>query len=238
MLSVVIPAYNEESCIGQCLEALLRQINAEPFEVIVVDNCSTDRTADIARSYMGKLNLCVISEGKKGRGAARRTGFAAAGGGVILSTDADCLPPETWISTLVNVLRKNPRLAGVTTPFEFRDCGLFRNAILNLQWLLMATYRLFWGHFWLNGSSFAIRRETYERVGGFAPHADAQEDMDLSRRVRLVGEIRCLRRPRMVTSGRRFQEEGIIRGLWEYLSSFIAVRISRGKKRAELSDVR
>ena len=238
MLSVIIPAYNEESCIGQCLEALRKQDIREPFEVIIVDNASTDRTAEIAQSFAGKLSLRVIREEQKGRGMARKTGFSAAKGDILLSTDADCEPPSAWMRSLVEALRSDLSLGGVTTPFTFRDCGVVRNAILNLQWLLMAVYRLLWGHFWLNGSSFAIRREIYDQVGGFNPNANAQEDNELSNRVRRVGDIRCLRHPRMVPSGRRFQKTGLLKGLWAYFSSFVIVRLSRGKKRAELSDVR
>ena len=199
MLSVVIPAFNEEKYIGACLEALLHQQAKEPFEVIVVDNASTDRTAEVAKGYAGKLNLRVIREEKKGRGAARAAGFKAARGDIIFSTDADCAPLPQWVQILTTVLRRDPHLAAVTTPFVIRDCSYVYNAILNFQWLLMCVYRTFFGHFWLNGSSFAIRKETYEAASGFNREVEAMEDTDLSRRVRHLGNIRLLQHPRMVT---------------------------------------
>lgn len=77
MLSVVIPAYNEEELIGNCLNALVAQKTTEEFEVIVVDNNSRDKTAEIAEKYKSKLNLKILLQKEKGRGAARQKGFAA-----------------------------------------------------------------------------------------------------------------------------------------------------------------
>lgn len=238
MLSVVIPAYNEEKYIGACLEALTRQDTKELFEVIVVDNASTDRTGDMTRRFVGKLDLQVIREKRKGRGAARAAGCKIARGDILFWTDADCLPPPTWISVLTRTLREQPTFVGVTTPLEIRDCTKFQNAILNLQWLLMRFYGLFWGHFWLNGFSSAIHRNIYEAAGGFAENALAQEDSELSQRVHRLGRIALLHEPRMPASGRRFQKSGLLRGLWAYLSFFIIARLSRGTRRATLSDVR
>jgi len=237
MLSVIVIAYNEKEYIAQCLEALTQQDTNEKFEVIVVDNASTDRTAEIAQSFSDRLNLRVIKEAKKGRGAARAAGFTAAEGEIILSTDADCIAPQSWIQKLVSALRMSENIVGVTSPLEINDCSPIRNWILNRQPLLMWFHRLVWGYFWLNGFSFAIRSSTYETAGGFNPDFNAQEDTELSRRVRKLGRIQLLRSPRMIASGRRFQCS-IICGLWSYLSSFCAVRLSEGKKRAELSDVR
>ena len=73
MISIVVPAYNEEKCLAQCIEALLRQTVDQPYEAIIVDNNSTDRTAVIAERYVPRIRL--VREGQKGRGAARRTGI-------------------------------------------------------------------------------------------------------------------------------------------------------------------
>ncbi len=238
MLSVVIPAYNEEDYIGKCLKSLAQQQTNEEFEVIVVDNASTDRTADISNNFKDKLNLRVIYEPKKGRGAARAAGCSAAQGDIIFWTDADATPPIDWLQELSQALHSNRNIIAVTTPLKITDCSFFGNFILNLQIILMGAYRLIWGHFWLNGFSTAIWKSVYGEAGGFDTHADAQEDTELSRRVRRIGTIKLLPHPRMPVSGRRFQKTGILRGLWEYLSSFISVRLSRGKKRADLSNVR
>lgn len=237
MLSVVIPAYNEENYIGQCLESLTKQDTKEPFEVIVVDNASTDRTAEVAKSCAGKLNLRVIREEKKGRGAARAAGFRVAHGEIIFSTDADCMPPPEWLATFCAELKRHPEAVAVTSPLTVQDCSSLKNRILNLQSFLIYLSRALTGHFWLYGYSFAITREAYVSAGGFDPEADAMEDVDLSFRVRKVGKIRFFRSLRMPVSGRRFQEHGLLKGTWPYFHTFGKKFLFR-KRRAELSDVR
>src|SRR3989344_4845448 len=87
MISIVIIAYNEKKDIASCLMAMSKQTYREPFEVIVVDNASTDHTPEIAQSFVERLPLRVIREEHKGRGAARARGFGEAKGEIILSTD-------------------------------------------------------------------------------------------------------------------------------------------------------
>jgi len=237
MLSVVIPAYNEEEIIGQCLFSLTKQETDGEFEVIVVDNASTDKTAEVAQHYANKLNLRVIREGRKGRGTARATGFSTAKGDIILSTDADTILPPHWIEELSKPLRVENDIVGVTSPCIFIGSSRWKRKVLSFQWLLMRSYRFFWGYFWLNGFSFAIRKEAYERVGGFREGIDSQEDTDLSKRVIKIGKIRFLPGAAVVTSARRFRKN-IFKGLWEYFSQFCMVRLSKGKIKPRLSDER
>ncbi|MGC9019569.1 MAG: glycosyltransferase family 2 protein, partial [Candidatus Bipolaricaulaceae bacterium] len=81
---MVIPALDEEKELGECLTSLARQ-NFSAFEVIVVDNGSTDRTASIAEEWGAR----VVVEGRRGPGYAREAGFRAAKAPIIASTDAD-----------------------------------------------------------------------------------------------------------------------------------------------------
>ena len=102
-VSVVIPAYNEDMVIDMCLDSFVLQKTKHKFEVIIVDNNSTDNTYNLVKSYENKLNLKVIKEEQKGRGVARNTGFAHATGDIILSTDADAIVPPHWIETLASI---------------------------------------------------------------------------------------------------------------------------------------
>jgi glycosyltransferase involved in cell wall biosynthesis len=85
-LSIVIPAFNEEKYIGDCLKSCLKFAPANLREIIVVDNASTDRTAEVARGY-GPL-VRVVSQPKKGLTHARQAGFEAAQGDIMMSIDA------------------------------------------------------------------------------------------------------------------------------------------------------
>lgn len=223
MISVVIPALNEEANIGKCLEALVAQDNAEPMDIIVVDNGSTDRTMAVALSYADRLpGLRVLSEPRRGRGMARSRGFSEAKGDPIFSLDADTFVPPTWISVYVETLRSDPEIIAVTGVPKITDCDPVRNAFLTAYIpIQMHAYRMLFGHFWLSGFSFAIKRAAYDAVGGFNPQTDAYEDMDLSFRIHRtkLGRICLEPEPRVIFSGRRFKR-GIVRGGMDYIATF------------------
>src|SRR4051812_29584464 len=124
MTSVVIPAYNEENNIGRCLESFIAQTFQEPFEIIVVNNASTDKTREVALRYSAQLHIRVIDELQKGRGAARARGFAEAMGEIILSTDSDCTVPKDWIEQTVLALRNSKSIA-ITGGFTVQDLGWY-----------------------------------------------------------------------------------------------------------------
>ncbi len=97
-ISVVIPAYNAEHCVADCLTALQNQTYADKIsEIILVDNDSNDRTSEIARTFE---NVTVLIQPKKGAAASRNMGIAAASGDIICFTDADCVPTENWVEAL------------------------------------------------------------------------------------------------------------------------------------------
>src|SRR5687767_1835934 len=93
-VSLVIPAYNEESHLRACLDAVAAQ-TVRPFEVIVVDNNSTDTTVAIARSYSF---VAVMHESQQGIVYARNAGFNAARGDIIARIDADTHLSPNWIA--------------------------------------------------------------------------------------------------------------------------------------------
>lgn len=236
-VSVVIPAYNEEQIIGMCLDALVRQKTQMNFEVIVVNNCSTDGTAEAAARYGDRLNLRVLSESKKGRGAARKAGFAAARADLILSTDADAIVPENWVEAFAGLLKKRTELIAVTGRPVVVDCGPWQNMVFNVVVpACLFLNRIMFGNVGLSGFSFAIWKDVYERAGGFDDEADAYEDLDLANRVSQHGTIAYLHRPPVIFSGRRFQG-GLIRGWMEYVRTFLQKFVFKRRK-VLLSDVK
>jgi glycosyltransferase involved in cell wall biosynthesis len=236
MISVVIPAYNEEKLIKLCLDAFIKQKTTKNFEIILVNNNSTDKTADIAKSYEDKLNLKIVSEKIKGRGAARKKGFTEANGEIILSTDADTVVSPNWVEKLVNSLEKSDAIA-VSGTCKIADCNSVTNVIINfLQPFSMRLYKLFFGHYWLSGFSFAIYKNEYNRSGGFSPKLNVQEDIDLSFNVSRIGKIKFIPDLPVIFSGRRFQK-GLVKGLFPYLSTFLNYFLYK-KDDVILSDVR
>ena len=221
MLSVVIPAFNEEVQLGECLESLARQEISEPFEVIVVDNNSADGTERIARQFERRLNLVVIYEPRQGRGQARQTGCRAARGDIFFSTDADAAVPPQWLEVMARSLRSGDYVA-VAGPSRLKDdCSRRTQQCFNwFQPRLARAYHFLFRHYWLPGFNFAIWREIYFRAGEFDADMDALEDNDLSWRVKKIGKIGFVSMVPAVISGRRF-----LRGFWwgivEYVVTFI-----------------
>lgn len=236
MISIVIPAYNEEKTLGRCLRSLAGQHTSLPYEVIIVDNNSTDNTERIAQIFQKKMRIRVVHERRKGRGSARRAGFRAAKGEVILSTDADAVVPPNWVETLATTLLTKPIVA-ITGTSKVEDSPLLVNYAYNMvQPMSMIVYRLLFGHYWLSGFNFAIRRDIYMQSGGFNPNLNAIEDIDLSFRVAQFGRILFLPTLPVVVSGRRYSG-GFVRGVLPYVSTFYRYYI-RKKKDIILSDVR
>jgi glycosyltransferase involved in cell wall biosynthesis len=97
LISVIIPAWNAEHDIARCLTALQAQTLGDgAFEVVVVDNGSTDRTQQVVRAYQ---RVRLIEERKPGSYAARNTGLKVARAPTVVFTDADCVPEPDWLET-------------------------------------------------------------------------------------------------------------------------------------------
>ncbi|WP_234419212.1 glycosyltransferase [Sphingomonas sp. EC-HK361] len=118
-MSVVVPVWNGEAVIRRCLDALSRQtIDRARYDIIVVDNGSSDRTADIVREYP---DITLLAELTPGSYAARNTAIAAAGATLIAFTDADCVPAPDWLEAGLAAAAANPDfgvLAGQIDLFE------------------------------------------------------------------------------------------------------------------------
>lgn len=111
MISVVVPAYNAAHVIGHCLAALKEQtIDPADYEIIVVDDGSTDGTAVQAQLPGIQLLRCPQN---RGAAAARNQGMRAAQGDIICFTDADCVPQPDWIAEVTRPLRQNAEVTAV-----------------------------------------------------------------------------------------------------------------------------
>ena len=221
MISVVVPAYNEEEYIAKTLESLASQDTKDKYEVILVDNNSTDKTVRIVNGFRNKLELKVVREKIKGRGAARAAGFNKTGGEIILSTDADTTVPINWISKMTAELRSDKNNGAVTGTCKFCDQSWSVNIMLNIfQPLAMILYRIIFGHYWLSGFNFGIYKAVYEKSGGFLSKLNIQEDIELSFKVAKLTKIKFVPDIPVIASGRRFSQ-GLWRGMTGYVSTFI-----------------
>ena len=204
-LWVVVPAYNE----GAGITATLRALSAQclpPAGVVVVDNASTDDTAEVVRAYAAahpELNLELLHESQKGTGAAADTGMRhaiARGATHLARTDADCLPPPHWTAAIMRAFDEGLELvAGRLRPRtdEFPLNWKERWLLPVLQPLAAAFGRIrpgnqgpdYLGPYVMSPAcTLGITAELYERCGGFprAPIEEVHDDRELVNRVRKV----------------------------------------------------
>ncbi len=201
-LSIIIPVYNEESHLRNCLQSIADQV-VPPDEVIVVDNNSTDSTVEIANAFPF---VKVISEKKQGVVFARNKGFNAAKSTIIGRIDADTILPIQWTRT-VHDLFKNPRVAGITGPVSYYDMPFepmgFR-LDKSLRWLFNKTQPINW----LFGTNMAIRRTAWKAVEkDVCSRSDIHEDLDLAIHLQQKGK-EVLYSPQLYAgmSSRRFDD--------------------------------
>jgi glycosyltransferase involved in cell wall biosynthesis len=118
LISVIIPAYNEEQTIGACLESIARQDIKDKIEVIIVDDDSTDITLEIAKSYAKKLNIRTARNGTKNPERGKRIGLDYAKGKFFMYCDADMsFRDENWFSEMIRPLAENKKVAGCLASF-------------------------------------------------------------------------------------------------------------------------
>lgn len=175
-ISLVIPAYNEESHLMACLDAVAAQ-TVRPFEVIVVDNNSSDATAEIARSYSF---VRVVREPRQGLALARDAGFDAARGELIGRIDADTLLPSNWVETALRLFATEDYDA-VSGSVEYYDIPLKRTvARFDLYFRTRMAQKL-GSEVYLFGANMVIRRAAWAAVRSEMCHArQLHEDFDLA----------------------------------------------------------
>ncbi len=227
-VSFVIPAYNEEKLIGNCIESALREIARSGYEceIIVADNDSTDRTKDVAGSYPG---VRVVEERRKGSNRAREAGFRASSGELSANIDADTIVPEGWLTAAVRILDGDPRIVAVSGPFIYYDLPLWQRALVRvflstyLPMNLLMQYVLRTGAV-MQGGNFVVRHSALEKIGG---HNTAIEfygdDTDTARRLAKVGRVKWTFALPMYTSGRRLIEEGMFTAGFRYTINFFSM---------------
>ncbi len=213
-VTIAVPAYNEEAWIGRTLARAAREAAScgFPAEVVVVDNASTDRTAEIASRFPG---VRVVYEPVKGLSAARQRGFLAARGELILNADADVLLPPGYLGRVARAFDRNPRLVLLSGPYLYYDLPTVPRIVSILfycfgaVWGALAQHVLKTGAI-AQGGNFAVRRSALERVGGFDTSIEFYgEDAHIASRLARIGRTRFDFRFLVRASGRRLIREGV-----------------------------
>ncbi|HSX05887.1 MAG TPA: glycosyltransferase family A protein [Candidatus Saccharimonadales bacterium] len=177
-ISIIIPAYNEERYLGRCLDSIAAQ-TVKPYEVIVVDNNSTDKTVEVAQSYSF---VRVLHETKQGRAHAQAAGFNAAHGELLARTDADAVFAPDWTTRVAAYFEKPGAMQTAWTGTAlFYNVRFPRLVGAIYAWVGFQCNQLLVGHASLWGSSMVVPRQEWLRVRDqLCDRADLHEDLDLS----------------------------------------------------------
>ena len=203
-LTIVIPAYNEQSYLAACLNSIAEQ-TVLPSEVIVVDNNSTDETVKLAREYSF---VKLLHEPKQGVFFAARKGFNAARSDVIGRIDADTILPPNWVETIQERLQ-DTSVAAVTGPVSYYDMPLPHANYWFDHIMRVLTYKFAYANSpFLYGSNLAIRRKVWRKLAkDLCPQQNIHEDIDLAIHVKEAGhEIVYSKSLLSGASGRRYND--------------------------------
>jgi len=198
-VSVIVAAYNRKHLLRECLRALQAQnLPKEQFEIIVVDDGSTDGTASVA----GSFDVRVLRQPHLGVCAARNAGLRAARGEWVAFTDSDCIPSRTWLPSLLTAVRpadgKPPALGAAGPTFGYKStspAARFVDLTAGLSAEQYLAHPLFP---YAPTANLMYGRDALEAVGGFDSRFTAYEACDLSLRLRRVHEGEFVFAPRAV----------------------------------------
>ena len=185
MISVVVPAYNAAETLDDCLTALGRQtVEREAYEVIVVDDGSTDATAEIAETY----DVRLVRQENAGPAAARNRGAEMARGELLLFTDADCAPAPDWMERLISPF-SDPEVVGAKGVYWTRQRSLVARFVQLEYERKYARMEREKQIDFVDTYSAAYRRDVFLANGGFETlfTTSSVEDQELSFRLARKG---------------------------------------------------
>lgn len=202
-ISVVIAAYNEEKSIGNCLDNILNQTK-KPYEIIVVDNNSTDKTAEVLKKYK---NVKVVFEKKQGIIPARNSGFEKAKGDIIARCDADTLVPQDWLEKIEKAFSENDSVVASSMPVLIHDIPPIGDKPKFLFYTYMFIPRIFIGHYPLLGPTMAVKKSAWDKIKKelCTDPRTVHEDLDISFHIRKLGRVYHDNENLVLTSGRRMK---------------------------------
>jgi len=193
-VSVIIPTYNRADYLPQALQSVFDQ-TLDPFEVIVVDDGSTDNTTDVVRAFEPRVRY-FRHDHNKGVSAARNSGLEAAQGEIIAWLDADDLWEPDFLATLIPLLAADPRLDGVYSGFVLMDAA--GNILPQSSQRVVPPSDLFSSLIDTNlivTPAIVARKKCFEQVGNFDPQFGIAEDYDMWLRLAKVFTIMGLPAP-------------------------------------------
>jgi len=219
-ISVVIPVWNSPMPIAKCLAAIGAQTYpSERYEVLVVDNGSTDDTASVVRSFPF---VTLLSEPIASSYRARNLGLKAARGEYVAFTDADCIPDPDWLSAAAQAAQRYPGAGVLAGRIElFRADSIVSDACEKYERVFSFDQAKNASYGACDTANWMSRRKTLIDLGGFDAELKSGADWKLSKRVRATGQSilyvagMCVKHPLRANLGKLMaRRRRMIGGLW------------------------
>lgn len=230
-ISIIIAAYNEEKYLPHCLESIKKQNFMGITEVIVVDNNSTDKTAQIAQKWGAK----VVPEKTQGIAPAKARGAKEAKGEIIAFIDADITCRPDWLSQIWKNFEKNPKLVALGGPYILENLSPWKQKISKIIHLsLLKILKM------VPGGCMAFKKTAFEKVGGFSHEISFGEDIDISLKIVNAGKVSAKEKLAVFESGRR-SRQGFMSFWVDYLRYVLPAVLFNQKfrlKKARLKPIR
>jgi glycosyltransferase involved in cell wall biosynthesis len=220
LISIIIPALNEEKYIGLTLTSIKKQDYRGEFEIVVSDGMSKDHTTEVAKRYTNK----IVTVTRKGVSAGRNEGAKAANGDIYIFLDADTIAAKNLLTTVSKHFKNEHVLAGtpriLTTEFG-KSMLLYTVANeIGINPLFKIKRPIF------PAVCLACRRDAFWKVGGFNEDLKVAEDVEFSSKIRkLHGKFIFMRSTYVYTSPRRLKSWGIVRQLRAWPFGYIYIRL-------------
>jgi len=201
--SIIIPAYNEEKYLTACLKSVFNQNSPKSqYEVIVVDNASTDKTPQIARKFN---KVILVSEPKKGLIRARNKGLDISRGKIIINLDADCIVPKGWLKKIKKKFQNNKNLVLLTGPYlsqkgENNFIDSLSIKMVNFFYKNFNKLIAYWG------GNTAVKKSALIRIGGYNLSNPYHDELSLLSKLNKIGKLTFDPALKITSSNRKIKE--------------------------------
>lgn len=236
MISVVVPVLNEEALLADCLKSLVAQDYTGEYEVVVVDNGSTDRSVSIAEALGARV---IFSPTERDVAAARSYGARQSHGEIVAQADADSVYPKDWL-TRIAAHFSDPDVVAVAGAFVYSGRAKWGGTEVFLRYVMNRGSTLVIGKpALISGANFAFRKEAYQRTAGYDIGLYAPDQWGLSTQLSKLGKVKYDGSLAVATSARRRDKPTPLlfklfcQNLYHGFSRALRDRLARGETAAE-----
>ncbi len=219
-IDVIVPAYNEERSIGQCLDSLTHQTFEGAYRIIVIDNNSTDHTREIVKSFP---QVILKKENKKGYVYAVKSGVEKYSiAPIVAQTDADTIVDRKWLEEISSAFKDDPSLIACGGPFYFHDGNpIFRTIVNGMNYVNPKAFS-----FYLCGVNMAYKKKSYVQIGGYDSSVNLGADTLLGMKLNKIGNVKFFSSQFVWTTSRRFSRPRyVLKEVTRQSTNFLSIKL-------------